>query len=204
MSSQRQRQTPFSLKSLYLAYQILGVKTSMILSWCWKSLQLFKLWSYAKDLDQVALQPPTTNASQTLLPLCNATLLTISQNEGLLVWNLSRTLFWWFPNTILTTPNKLIECKHQALAKIPVTRLNRGIGVLIHCNQVRFMPTRQASDNIQKLAILVEASNHQQTPLCSYLLTLKKSLIRSLGPFYSLAHIFSSGYSVHTISQRPM
>lgn len=72
-------------------------------------------------------------------------------------------------------PISLLNQDIKILAKILATRLNKIIGKLIHNDQVGFMPTRQASDNVRRAVLLAHIARTHRIPVCFLSLDIIKT-----------------------------
>lgn len=71
-------------------------------------------------------------------------------------------------------PIPLLNLDIKLLAKILATWLNLIIGSLIHKDQVGFIPTRQAGDNIRRATLLAHITRTRNIQLCFLSLDVKK------------------------------
>lgn len=72
-------------------------------------------------------------------------------------------------------PISLLILDIKILAKIFAKRLNNVIGKLIHKDQVGFMPTRQAGDNVRRAVLLAQIAKTHLIPACFLSLDMKKA-----------------------------
>lgn len=63
-------------------------------------------------------------------------------------------------------PISMLNIDIKVLAKILAAHLNKIIGTLIHRDQVGFMPSRQAGDNVRRAILLAQIAKTRRIPAC--------------------------------------
>lgn len=72
-------------------------------------------------------------------------------------------------------PISMINTDIKILAKILAARLKLIIGTLVHSDQVGFMPSRQAGDNVRRAVLLAHIAKTRNIPACFLSLDIKKA-----------------------------
>ena len=72
-------------------------------------------------------------------------------------------------------PISMLNIDIKLLGKILATRLNNFIGTLINRDQVGFMPSRQAGDNIRRACLLANIAKKRGIPACFLSLDIKQA-----------------------------
>uniref|UniRef100_A0A803JDT0 Reverse transcriptase domain-containing protein n=1 Tax=Xenopus tropicalis TaxID=8364 RepID=A0A803JDT0_XENTR len=72
-------------------------------------------------------------------------------------------------------PISLLNTDIKMLATILALRLNKVLTTIIHKDQIGFIPSRQAPDNIRKILNLIIQANKTNTPLCLLALDIEKA-----------------------------
>ena len=72
-------------------------------------------------------------------------------------------------------PISMLNTDVKLLGKILANRLNKTIGSLIHRDQVGFMPSRQAGDNIRRASLLACIAKKRKIPACFLSLDVRQA-----------------------------
>lgn len=80
-------------------------------------------------------------------------------------------------------PISMLNMDIKVLAKILAARLNMIIGTLVHRDQVGFMPSRQAGDNVRRATLLAHIAKKRHIPVCFLSLDIKKAFDSIAWPY---------------------